>query len=676
MAENKKNTVKTAAIKQPPLRDIDFQVDTVSVEQTDGAAAYYSSAPNTVTTNYVKGDSFGNKFNNSDTALLHEQKHRDNYNQGLYEYPVSPEMAYKLNMHNEISANMVELLYLRQKYLQTGDLSIFEKEEGGRYIFYKEAVDKGEIKPRSPYQEDFDKEMRLIANGTQKMWLQEFGDTYINQNSSNGAYYGDKSGKYAQYYDQNYKHSRKIALTIGGVDFTKYLDKDVEIPEKGKSALQQRLLYPDKEDYNLSNTDLCKKYDLPPYDGSMSIQQYQNLLQHTLYCKHLETTGGISTLRMQADIKADENITGEKYPDMLQKQKQEASEFVKDKSALISCAVQAAARDYAEKGEKIPAGNDKAYNAAVDKLYTQKYNIAAKDKIYTGSINVRQDMMPENKLPFNALNNNTKNIIEENKNLWNRVKAKTTYFFNKTFSSDKKEEVKNQPINPVDKNKKPEYRQWEDKDGSRVSEVQHRKLPDMTKDVIQKPTKSYAAEQKTTPDDKEKMVAIINYMNKINGANKSVNAEKTVADLTQTYGDKALTLLQMAVNEPNNYAQYVGDASLKTSRAAVEHLCNIPEPEKAAEAIIKREISPNYKPELKQQMKDAAQKAKTQNKAPTKNKMKSDFEKYLAAKQNLVAQNDAIPAIRKQVERTAQIGNTAKRKIQPNLLKLKQKQQD
>ncbi|MDO4162520.1 MAG: hypothetical protein Q4D80_05935 [Pseudomonadota bacterium] len=394
MAENKKNKVKTAAIKQPPLRDIDFQVDTVSVEQTYDRGAYMSPLTKTITQNFIKDEKKWNDWSQSNYVLIHEQKHRDNYNQGLYEYPVSTEMAYKLNMNDEVSANMASLIYLRQKYLETGDISVFDKADMECFDFYKKAIEKGEIKPGSPYKEDFDKEMRLIANGTQKMWLEKFGESYIEQNTINGIMFGDTDKEYSQYYNQNYEHSRKIALTIGGVDFTKYLDKDVEIPEKGKQQLA-----------SLKNNN------------------------------------------------------------------------IKPASLLV------------------------------------------------------------------------------------------------------KKEIKNEPINPVDKNEKPEYRKWENKDGCRVSEIQYRKLPDMTQNIILKPITSYAALQKN------------------------------------------------------------------------------------------REM-------LKQQMKDAAQKAKTQNKAPAKNKMKSDFQKYLTAKKNLVTRNDAIPATKKQVERTAQTNNTTKRKIQLNLLKLKQKQKD
>lgn len=98
---------------QPPMRNIDFQVDTVSVEGANNRGAYQTHDTNSITSNFIKGDSEWNEWAQGDNVLVHEQKHRDNNNQGIHEYPVSPEQAYKLDMYDEISANMASLLLLR-----------------------------------------------------------------------------------------------------------------------------------------------------------------------------------------------------------------------------------------------------------------------------------------------------------------------------------------------------------------------------------------------------------------------------------------------------------------------------------------------------------------------------------------------------------------------------------
>lgn len=51
-------------------------------------------------------------------------------------------------MNDEISANMASLVYLRDKYLKTGDISVFE-EDGSRFRFYTDAIKRGEINPFS-----------------------------------------------------------------------------------------------------------------------------------------------------------------------------------------------------------------------------------------------------------------------------------------------------------------------------------------------------------------------------------------------------------------------------------------------------------------------------------------------------------------------------------------------
>ncbi len=75
----------------------------------------------------------------------------------------------------------------------------------------------------------------------------------------------------------------------------------------------------------------------------------------------------------------------------------------------------------------------------------------------------------------------------------------------------------------------------------------------------------------------EQMVKIINYMNKINGAGKMIDAEAITSQLIEKFSDKALDLLKLAVNEPSNFALYTGDNNIKTSRAAVNALSGLSE---------------------------------------------------------------------------------------------------
>lgn len=591
---------------QPPMRNIDFQVDTVSVERANNTGAYQNPETNSITSNFIKENNEWNEWAQGDNILIHEQKHRDNNNQGLFEYPVSPEQAYKLEMYDEISANMASLLLLRQKYLETGDISIFDKTEQGRFSFYKEAIEKGEINPRSNVKEDFDKEMRLIANGTKDMWMQEFAETelYRDCGASSAVSYGDMTGKYAQYYDQNYERGKKIALTIGGVDFTQYLDNDVEIPEVGRKQLREYLIgnenYKPAEDVKkLSNQDLAKKYNIPAYDGSMSLQQYQDYLQHYLLCQDQKYTLhylGVSKLATGKEGLLDQSKA-------INDAKNNGFNYIKANEELITAAVTTAAQDYAKKGDKLPEANDEAYNKAVDKLY----EIEIDDGKNKRKVNIRQDLGLydkdfEDNLPITNLPGNAKKIVSENSDFWTRMKNKCKNAWNSVkdiFSSDKDENViKNEVTNPVDKNKTPEYRQWANEDGSRVSAVQHRELPDMTKDIIRKPEKQVSAEQQSY----------------------SYTAQtKTITATKQSY------TAQADVKNASPQTSQNQSVKARMKQAAASRAATKPKPQKL------------NKP-LKQQMSEDAKKYQTQKKVRRQQQQKTTAPRY-----DNTVKNDSIP---------------------------------
>lgn len=590
---------------QPPMRNIDFQVDTVSVERANNTGAYQTHDTNSITSNFKKGNSEWNEWAQGDNVLIHEQKHRDNNNQGMYEYPVSPEQAYKLNMYDEISANMASLLLLRQKYLETGDISIFDKTEQGRFSFYKEAIERGEINPRSNTKEDFDKEMRLIANGTKDMWMQYFSTDYVKQNSSNAVSYGDMTGKYAQYYDQNYERGKKIALTIGGVDFTQYLDNDVEIPEAGRKKIENLpyITNTNADDLkNLSNQELTKKFNIPAYDGSMSLQQYQDYLQHYFMSESLNPA-------------ALQNIENDKSA--LETMKQAGTENIKANEALINLAVTTAAQDYAKNGDKLPEANDEAYNNAVNKLYEVEIGEGKNAR----KINVRQNLNLDDKdfndnLPITNLPEDVKNIVSENSSFWNRMKTKCNNLWNevKNKFSDEDDEFdydeddnenkwiesaqKNEPINIIRKNKTPVYRQWANEDGSRVSEVQHRELPDMTKDIIRKPGKQVSAEQQSY----------------------SYTAQtKTTTATKQSY------TAQADVKNASPQTSQNQSVKARMKQAAASRAATKPKPQKL------------NKP-LKQQMSEDAKKYQTQKKVRRQQQQKTTAPRY-----DNTVKNDSIP---------------------------------
>lgn len=610
------------------MRTVDFQVDTLSNETT--TAAYFLPSDNTLTINYVEGDDRFNSWSGSTSTLMHEQKHRDNRSQGIYEYALSPEQAYKTEMNDEISANMASLVYLRDKYLKTGDISVFE-EDGSRFRFYADAIKKGEINPFSNKKEDFDKEMALIANGTRDMWMRDFSGTYVDYGVRNAKSYGEKDGKHAAYYDQNYERARKIAYTIGGVDFTQYMDKDVEIPDAGKRRI-------------MGSEKLAEELGLPEYDGKMSLIQYQNLLQHALVvqdpmcgvkCRDAMPFGEGTRGQWHTDMAAYVYLTEKKLiPSQLEDYQVALDNVAKNDKALIDGLVNQVARDYAERGEKLPEGDDEAYNKAVDELYSGKVKFNQDDLKFEGKVNLRQAFNPKDELPLKELPKEAAELQQkvEDMGWWKRGVKQYTHFFGETkemngldklpavvrypaealgvyvgvpvaagirkckeWGSDAVDAVKgwfgndadknkgeNKPVRPVDKDKQPEYREWSPKE--RVSDVQKKEVLNLMADVIRKPgDRAYPDElsarrvalkgdMQKAARDKAQMVKVIEEMNRINGTKKALDAQATADALYGKFGDRACGLLEKAVNEPFNFAKDIGDDSITTSRAAVQAL--------------------------------------------------------------------------------------------------------
>ena len=602
----KKDLAQARVDADNKMRTIDFQVDTLDTQTSTGG--YFTPSKKTLTLNYQEGNASFNDWSQSPAVLIHEQKHRDNYSQGIYVYALSPEQAYKVDMHDEISANMAALLYLRDEYLKTGNMAVFEQ-ENGRFAFYTDAIKKGEINPFSSKEEDFDKEMALIVNGTRDMWVRDFAstDSYLSTGKWYAQHRGEADGKHAAFYDENYDRAKKIMYTIGGVDFTKYMDKDVDIPSDGKRKIYK-------------GVKLAKELGLPDYDDKMSLLQYQNLLQHALVAQDKragmksdeqimpgeDRTAG----QWNTDMAAYVYLTDKKLTDYQIDTYNEALERVTQKDMLlIEEIINGIAVDYNKKGKPLPKGDDMAYNEAVDKLYSGYVKFNQDDLKFEGEVNLRKTFNPNDELPLKELPGYAQAVTEnlENMSNWSYAKIQIANGWDKCkqwcgdayntvkgwFGDEKKGDVKNLPLYPIDKNKQPQYREWSAE--QRVSEVQKKQMLDLTADVIRKPSQltpdeimarkkrdGLKTDMQKAAQEKAKMVQVIEGMNRINGNKNTLEPNVMVNALYDKFGDKAYDLLNKAVNEPYNFAQNIGDSSIKTSRQAVVALCNIDEAQKQA----------------------------------------------------------------------------------------------
>ena len=99
---------------QFPKREVDYQVDTLA--QYNPTIAYFMKNKQSVTQNYY--EHMDQNIIQKLSTLAHEQKHRDNSKFDLANTPMSLTQQYKSLCHNEISANIVELLQLRQMYIE------------------------------------------------------------------------------------------------------------------------------------------------------------------------------------------------------------------------------------------------------------------------------------------------------------------------------------------------------------------------------------------------------------------------------------------------------------------------------------------------------------------------------------------------------------------------------
>ena len=452
-------------------REIDYQVDTLANPRS---LATYSTKNNSITLHYDKDNEPGYTIPEENIAItvIHEQKHRDNKKEGLYSYPVSPDHSYKLDMHDEISANMAELIYLRDKYIRTGDISVFDV--SSRFEFYKEAIQKGEIKPGSPYREDFDKDMDLIVNGTTKMWEENFKSRYSTQNSTN-AIASDLSGTYASWHEENYQKSLKIAYTIGGIDFTQYKTGDIELDDFGKKQLNYMLIQSYMYLRSQSNESIAQRFEIPKYDGKLTLSQYANLIQHALVLRKMFIYDSSTGVGMSDITKA--YLSGEKTIEQLREKFDNSFEKNKDNHDTMRAIMNGITNEYSKKGKKLPKKcKDKYYQQAVNNLYTVQVEINGEIK----TVNLREILNPENNVPIMELPEPENSYF---------VKAKK----NESF--------------PYELNE-PTYPEWENEDGKRYSDVLHHQVLDTTKDVIDKPEKSHADEQTSSNSEVIKYMTI------------------------------------------------------------------------------------------------------------------------------------------------------------------------
>lgn len=275
-----------------PKTKIEMQNDTI---QSSSIQAYYYQKTDTITYNIPKNNK-QQKF--PEPTIAHENKHRQTAKSGVMEQPMSLAQYSKLNLYDEISANITELLYLRQIIIENPSKQAeIEKEYSYLYAFYFNAIKKGDIKLNSTDPKEFEKEMAFIGRQTQNMWITNYAPaihSYLKTNVHNMNYYL-KCHSYEQIKDNpvNYNKAKKEMLTIGGIDFSKYMP-DLQLSNKTAQKADQMIAsdFLRKDVHNAIGYWNDIKIDMNP---KLSATQQYNLACHKFfvenvilrYCRHM-----------------------------------------------------------------------------------------------------------------------------------------------------------------------------------------------------------------------------------------------------------------------------------------------------------------------------------------------------------------------------------------------------
>lgn len=234
--DNAKNNDTTSVVAVTnPIVSISFRNDTLYTPSS--TLLYYMN--NSITRNYVeKRQSYRLQL----PYFAHEHQHDNNekidnnVKSYRYKYLYSPSEYGILCMFDEISANLAAIETAAFEYLASSDKdAVIKKYEKTYMKFYFTAIKEGQIKPLEfgdfndikQKQQELDAYRSFVINGTQDMWQKtyrrHYSPTHFNMVMRYINLYGlQKSHK------ANFNHVLKHMLTIGGVDFSQYLDHIIQ----------------------------------------------------------------------------------------------------------------------------------------------------------------------------------------------------------------------------------------------------------------------------------------------------------------------------------------------------------------------------------------------------------------------------------------------------------------
>lgn len=200
-----------------------------------------------------------------DNTLVHEEKHREN-NRKNEPYGVGFEQTVKLETHDEISANVAQLIHSRDLYIDAKTKNPQAKIEDyfvyENLKFYVDAVNSGKVNPMATDKESREKDYSLMINGTQKMWEENLAVAY-NSNIKNKVDSWRLSGasSVTQPDEKKYEEERDkfYNFEIDGkkVNLSQYRQKDVTLVPSMKEYVDEQQASKSAIDKNF--VDFAKK---------------------------------------------------------------------------------------------------------------------------------------------------------------------------------------------------------------------------------------------------------------------------------------------------------------------------------------------------------------------------------------------------------------------------------
>ena len=257
---------------------VEFQADTLS--RYNEINAYYEPESGRIVRNVYSNKDLDSKIKEN---ISHEAKHAANAKLGIPD--VSAEQFYRLVVLDEVSAWTVSALCWREEYLAAEDKEKFLQEAETAPFYtsatvpydYLEAIREKKVNPESKDPAEFDKEMKLLV-GEQFRNMASKSSGYVKNFENGTRLFMNTADREFQHNDTEFERFSRHYMTIGGVDFRRYLENDwqdqIYVPDRIEEAGDNL-----ERDGSADNAQMLAVDGLL-YDGKVSLEQYHNLLQH------------------------------------------------------------------------------------------------------------------------------------------------------------------------------------------------------------------------------------------------------------------------------------------------------------------------------------------------------------------------------------------------------------